>query len=141
MSRSYRKSSRSSQAQTAVAAKFGEIERQAVAASRELQLPLDVESLLEMTREALSSFAVEMGLKVAQCLLEDEVTQRCGQRHERVPGRTRDPFRPSTRALSRSPARRPRSPSRGCGEPTAAGKSNSSVTLCCNPRRRCRKRR
>ena len=63
------------------------IEEQAVAQGREVQLPLDVESLLELTREALSSFAVEMGLKVAQCLLADEVTQRCGQRHERVANR------------------------------------------------------
>jgi transposase-like protein len=57
-----------------------------------LQLPLDVASLLELSREALSSFAVEMGLKVAQCLLEDEVTQRCGPRHERVPGRRETRF-------------------------------------------------
>jgi transposase-like protein len=40
-----------------------------------------------MTRQTLSSFATEMGLRVAQCLLEDEVTQRCGQRHERRPER------------------------------------------------------
>jgi len=68
------------------------IEQQALAAVREVQLPLDVEALLEMTREALSSFAVEMGLKVAQCLLEDEVTQRCGERHERLPGRHQTRF-------------------------------------------------
>jgi transposase-like protein len=36
----------------------------------------------------LTSFATEMGLKVATVLLEDEVNQRCGQRYERVPGRT-----------------------------------------------------
>jgi transposase-like protein len=36
-----------------------------------------------MTRTALSSFAAEMGLLVAQRLLEDEVTQLCGARHER----------------------------------------------------------
>jgi transposase-like protein len=63
-----------------------------VASAREVQLPLDVEALVEMTREALSSFAVEMGLKVAQCLLEDEVTQRCGQQHERVPDRSQTRF-------------------------------------------------
>jgi transposase-like protein len=57
-----------------------------------LQLPLDVESLIELSRAALSSFAVEMGLKVAQCLLEDEVTQRCGPRHERAPGRRETRF-------------------------------------------------
>jgi putative transposase len=61
--------------------------RQAQTQARELQLPLDVESLVEMTRQTLSSFATEMGLRVAQCLLEDEVTQRCGQRHERRPER------------------------------------------------------
>jgi putative transposase len=61
--------------------------RQAQTQARELQLPLDVESLVEMTRRTLSSFATEMGLRVAQCLLEDEVTQRCGQRHERNPDR------------------------------------------------------
>jgi putative transposase len=69
-----------------------QIEREAVAQAREVQLPLCVEALLEMTREALSSFAVEMGLKVAQCLLEDAVTQRCGERHARVPNRTKTRF-------------------------------------------------
>jgi transposase-like protein len=69
-----------------------QIERQALAQAREVQLPLNVEALLEMTREALSSFAVEMGLKVAQCLLEDEVTQRCSRRHERVPNRSETRF-------------------------------------------------
>ena len=33
-----------------------------------------------------------MGLKVAQCLLADEVTQRCGQRHERVANRSETRF-------------------------------------------------
>lgn len=68
------------------------IERQALTQAREVQLPLCVEAVLEMSRETLSSFAVEMGLKVAQCLLEDEVTQRCGQRHERVLNRTETRF-------------------------------------------------
>lgn len=48
-----------------------------------MQIPLDVESLVEMSRTALSSFAAEVGLLVAQRLLEDEVTQHCGERHER----------------------------------------------------------
>lgn len=39
-------------------------------------MPLDVESLVEMSRGALSSFAVEMGLKIARRLLEGDVTQR-----------------------------------------------------------------
>jgi transposase-like protein len=51
-----------------------------------------VDALLELSREALSSFAVEVGLKVAQCLLEDEVTQRCGERHERQPDRQETRF-------------------------------------------------
>jgi transposase-like protein len=63
------------------------IQQQALSQVREIQLPLNVEALVEMTRQALSSFATEMGLKVAQRLLEDEVTQRCGERHERQPDR------------------------------------------------------
>jgi transposase-like protein len=57
-----------------------------------VQLPLDIEALVEMTRQSLSSFAVEVGLRVAQCLLEDEVTQRCGERHERQPDRQETRF-------------------------------------------------
>jgi len=95
MSRRYPKSSRVRKSQTGRGGqrrRVRQIKRQAMAQASEVQLPLDVEALLEMTREALSSFAVEMGLKVAQCLLEDEVTQRCGQRHERVPHRTEPRF-------------------------------------------------
>lgn len=95
MSRSYPKSSRVRKPSTGRGKRRGRarrIERQAESQAREVQLPLDVEALLEMTREALSSFAVEMGLKVAQCLLEDEVTQRCGQRYERLPSRTETRF-------------------------------------------------
>jgi transposase-like protein len=95
MSRSYRKSSRVRKSQSGRSQprrKVRQIERQAVAQAREVQLPLDVEALLDLTREALSSFAVEMGLKVAQCLLEDEVTQRCGERHARQPGRQETRF-------------------------------------------------
>src|SRR3989304_3411065 len=88
MSRRYPKSSRIRKA----SGRMRKIKRQALAAVREVHLPLDVEALLELTREALSSFAVEMGLKVAQCLLEDEVTQRCGRRHERQPGRIETRF-------------------------------------------------
>ncbi len=69
-----------------------QIKQQALEQAREVQLPLDVETLVEMTRQSLSSFAVEVGLKVAQCLLEDEVTQRCGQRHERLANRTETRF-------------------------------------------------
>ncbi len=88
MSRGYRKSSVVRKSSRRRRGRPRRIEEQAVAQARELQLPLDVESLLELTRETLSSFAVEMGLKVAQCLLADEVTQRCGERHERVTNRT-----------------------------------------------------
>ena len=49
---------------------------------------LDREELVAMMQDSLTSFATEMGLKVATVLLEDEVNQRCGQRYERVPGRT-----------------------------------------------------
>jgi transposase-like protein len=41
-----------------------------------------------MMQDSLTSFATEMGLKVASLLLEDEVAQRCGQRYERLPERT-----------------------------------------------------
>jgi putative transposase len=95
MSGRYPKSSRVRKSQTGRGGpgrRTRKIERQAHAQAREVQLPLDVAALVEMTREALSSFAVEMGLKVAQCLLEDEVTQRCGQRHERQPGRQETRF-------------------------------------------------
>lgn len=88
MSRRYPKSSRPGKQRRRVR----RIKQQAVAQAREVQLPLDVEMLVEMSRQALSSFAVEVGLKVAQCLLEDEVTQRCGQRHERLPGREETRF-------------------------------------------------
>jgi len=54
----------------------------------EVQLVLDREELVAMMQDSLTSFATEMGLKVATVLLEDEVNQRCGQRYERVPGRT-----------------------------------------------------
>jgi len=88
MSGSYPKSSRPRKYRRRVR----KIERQALDQAREVQLPLDVESLVELTRQSLSSFAVEVGLKVAQCLLEDEVRQRCGERHERLPGRQETRF-------------------------------------------------
>jgi len=84
MPRSYLKSAR---VRKSLGKRRQRFQRQAQTQARELQLPLDVESLVEMTRQTLSSFATEMGLRVAQCLLEDEVTQRCGPRHERRPER------------------------------------------------------
>jgi len=88
MSRKYPKSSRVRKQP----GRIRQIKRQALDQAREVQLPLDVESLVELTRQSLSSFAVEVGLKVAQCLLEDEVRQRCGQRHERLMNRTETRF-------------------------------------------------
>lgn len=55
---------------------------------RTVQLVLDREELVTMMQDSLTSFATEMGLKVATLLLEDEVSQRCGLRYERVPQRT-----------------------------------------------------
>ena len=55
---------------------------------RTVQLVLDREELVTMMQDSLTSFATEMGLKVASLLLEDEVSQRCGLRYERVAGRT-----------------------------------------------------
>jgi transposase-like protein len=51
-------------------------------------LVLDREELVTMMQDSLTGFATEMGLKVAQLLLEDEVSQRCGLRYERTPERT-----------------------------------------------------
>jgi len=95
MSRRYPKSSRVRKSQTGRGGpghRTRKIERQAHTQAREMQLPLDIEALVEMTRQSLSSFAVEVGLRVAQCLLEDEVTQRCGERHERLPERQETRF-------------------------------------------------
>ena len=55
---------------------------------RTVQLVLDREELVTMMQDSLTSFATEMGLKVASLLLEDEVSRRCGSRYERVPERT-----------------------------------------------------
>lgn len=53
-----------------------------------VQLVLDREELVAMMQDSLTSFATEMGLKVATLLLEDEVNRRCGLRYERAPERT-----------------------------------------------------
>ncbi len=55
---------------------------------REVQLVLDREEMLAMIQDSLTSFATEIGLRVATGLLEDEVNQRCGLRYERAPERT-----------------------------------------------------
>jgi transposase-like protein len=49
---------------------------------------LNPEEVVAMLQDSLTDFATEMGLKVAQLLLEEEVNQRCGFRYERVPERT-----------------------------------------------------
>ena len=59
------------------------IARQAMAQAERVQLPLSIEGLVEMARQSLSSFAVEVGLRMAECLLEDEVNRRCGPRYAR----------------------------------------------------------
>ena len=64
------------------------IAKQAMAQAEEVQLPLTIDSLIQMAQESLSSFAVEVGLKVAQCLLEDEVVRRCGERYQRPADRS-----------------------------------------------------
>lgn len=53
----------------------------------EVQLPLQREELAEMLQDALHSFAVEVGLLLAEKMLEDEVTRLCGQRYQRQPDR------------------------------------------------------
>ena len=108
--------------------------------AREVQLPLNVEAPLEMTREALSSFAVEMGLKVAQCLLADEVTQCCGQRHERVANRSEMRFGHQRGFImiagQKVSVDKPR-----VRYTDDRGKRNSSGTSSCNRQKPCRKLR
>ena len=55
---------------------------------RQIQLVLDPEEVVAMMQDSLTDFATEMGLKVAHLLLQDEVSQRCGLRYERLPQRT-----------------------------------------------------
>lgn len=53
----------------------------------DVQLPLCREELVELMQDSLSSFATEMGLRIAAKLLEDEVDRRCGPRYEHQAGR------------------------------------------------------
>lgn len=53
----------------------------------EIQLPLDRNELIEMLQDGLHSFAVEAGRLIALRMLEDEVTQLCGERYQRQDGR------------------------------------------------------
>jgi hypothetical protein len=60
---------------------------QAQAAAREIQLPLDRQELLTLMQDSLETLATELGLLVAFCFMEDEVTRLCGQRYQRQPQR------------------------------------------------------
>jgi putative transposase len=87
----------------------------------EVQLVLDGEELVAMMQDSLTSFATEMGLRMAQCLLEDEVNRRCGLRYERVADRTvtRYGHQPGVVVVAgqKVPIRRPRvRHTRRCGE-------------------------
>lgn len=92
--------------------KVRRIARQATAQAEEVQLPLTIESLVEMARESLSSFAVEVGLKMAECLLEDEVVRRCGERYQRPADRSQTRYGHQggfvTIAGQKLPVRKPR---------------------------------
>lgn len=87
MKRGYRKSVRAGKSHTSQRpVKAGQprvrrIRRQAEAQAAEVQLPLSIEALAEFARQSLRSFAIEVGSKMAECLLEDEVTRRCGEWH------------------------------------------------------------
>jgi putative transposase len=108
MKRRYRKGTGTSKR----GGKPGKIARQALANANEVQLPLTVEALIHMAQESLGSFAVEVGLKVAQCLLEDEVVRRCGKRYERPAKRCQTRFGHQggfvTIAGQKLPVRKPR---------------------------------
>lgn len=49
---------------------------------RSLQLRLDHEEVVALLHDSLDRFAIEIGRRVAVGLLEDEVDERCGPRHE-----------------------------------------------------------
>jgi putative transposase len=55
--------------------------------NHEVQLPLCGEELTALLQDSLSSFATEMGLRIAVQLLEDEVARRCGPRYQHQVGR------------------------------------------------------
>ncbi len=120
MKRAYRKSRRHGKH---VSRKIRRIERQALEQAQAVQLPLTVEGLVQMAQESLRSFAVEVGLKMAVCLLEDEVTRRCGQRHERVADRQETRYGHQggfvTLAGQKLPIRKPRVRRAGGGEEVA----------------------
>ena len=65
----------------------GRKQREAKRLAEAVQLPLCREELMALMQDSLSSFATEMGLRMAVQLLEDEVTHRCGPRYEHRPDR------------------------------------------------------
>jgi transposase-like protein len=87
-------------------------QRDAKRRAADVQLPLCREELVELMQESLSSFATEMGLRIAARLLEDEVTRRCGPRYEHQAGRELTRYGRQngyvTLAGQKLPVRRPR---------------------------------
>lgn len=77
-----------------------------------VQLPLGPEALQAMLSDELHSFAIDLGLLMANRFLEAEVTRLCGQRYERQPQRqhTRYGHQPGfvTVAGQKATIRRPR---------------------------------
>jgi putative transposase len=77
-----------------------------------VQLPLGPEALPAMLSDELHSFAIDLGLLMANRFLEAEVTRLCGQRYERQPQRqhTRYGHQPGfvTVAGQKATIRRPR---------------------------------
>jgi transposase-like protein len=105
------------------------IRRRAEAQAAEVRCPLSIEALTKYARESLHTFAIEVGLKMAECLLEDEVTRRCGERHERQSSRieTRHGHQSGYVVLSgqKVPVERPRI--RSTQRPGEAGLENYAV--------------
>lgn len=95
------------------------LDEQALTQAQQVQLPLSIEGLVELARQSLSSFAVEVGLKMAACLLEDEVTRRCGPRYQRPAVRSQTRYGHQggyvTIAGQKLPLRKPRVRSTGGG--------------------------
>jgi transposase-like protein len=63
-------------------------EAKARAVGAEVQLPLDRQELLQLAQDSLHTFAIEVGLRIAGCLLEDEVERLCGPRYAHDETRT-----------------------------------------------------
>ena len=125
MSATYRKSRRGRKSRKSAKV----IRRRAEAQAAEVRCPLSIEALTKYARESLHTFAIEVGLKMAECLLEDEVTRRCGERHERQSSRieTRHGHQSGYVVLSgqKVPVERPRI--RSTQRPGEAGLENYAV--------------